>query len=254
MVCPKCKQEHPRFINGKTKKTCPKPINSGLEGGGIFQDIGNTIGNIGTGIYKIATKGLSHSLSVRPKNINTFLNKYGHLRITGVSICREPIKGIFSTLLNTLGLGQWKRAMLRYSYDEVFHLWMVLKLSNGKEVYLEKNERVKMVYNKKKSNNSKKKPECINRTPKKVITVRQLIEDGEIRLGKNFYRYSANQYNCQNFVSNLSSVMGIHDVDKFVLQNTQELLPQYLKTISQGITDIASVGKFIYHGGKRPKN
>jgi hypothetical protein len=42
-------------------------------------------------------------------------------------------------------------------------------------------------------------------------------------------------------------------LNKFVMQDVKDLVPGFLKTISEDITDISGVLDWVYHGGRLEK-
>lgn len=249
MICHKCKAVHAKFKNGRTKKTCPKQ----QEGEGIrevVESVSKTLMNIKTGVSNIYHKGLSTTLTDMPKAIKEVLSKDGELTVSSITVCRKPVRQIYQTLLNTLGLGQWKEQMKKLGFDRVYHLWATITLSDGSKYFLEKNSRVLLQKDHVKKPN--KETECQTYTPTKSITLSHMFEQLRLKLKDNLFRYNSTSFNCQNFINNILLTLGISGSD-FVLQNTSTLLPSYLKTFSQGITDLASTGQYIAKGGRRKR-
>ena len=157
--------------------------------------------------------------------------------------CRSPITTVFRKVLNVLSLGKLNREMAKQSYDDLFHLYAIIHLANGKIYSIEKNERI-AIYNKRKTS---KEAECVS-TPVSGKTLEQFVLAPEVDM-EGLYQYDAFRYNCQDWVSRLFNANGITKFDGFILQNTKDLVPGILKKISKGITNVAAVGNYLYHGG-----
>lgn len=191
-------------------------------------------------------------LERRPSPITRFLKRHGDKRITSIQICRTPVQSVVTKLLNILTFGKMKKTMEKLNYDEIFHLYSVLTLSDNSKYVLEKNHRV-MVSEYKENTNKKK--ECINLNMTFRPTVKQLIERGE--KGGMVYRYSAHKYNCQRFLIQLFGSNGmLHSkVREFILQDADKLLrPGIIRHLAQKATDTAGIVDTVVRGGEKPSD
>ena len=249
-ACEKCHTVHKTFKNGNVRKTCPC---GPQQGEGILDDIVSRGSKIARGVKGVVTRGLVPSLHKRPHDFEQFLKNYGDLKVFSINVCRTNVKGIYQTLLNFLGMGQWNRVIKKYNYDSVFHLWLELRLSNGKTLYLEKNQRWTWGYGyggKKTTNKSKK---CLHADPNGIQTLNEIFDKLEQKMGNWTYRYSPSEKNCQNLVQNIVHVLNIHKLDNFISQQTIELMPKWLGKVAQGVTDTAAIAENIWSGGKKGK-
>ena len=234
-------EEKKKIIVVKSKKDIIKPIKkkrkvvrktNKLKGSGL-------VDNIYDKIFK-----------ERPKILNDLIKKEGSQQIKSIEVCRYPIKKIFSNVLDTVTLGQAKKVMARHNYDDLFHLYLIITLNNGKVYSLEKNERVNVIIG--------RKPGGVCITPKKKypITLNQFITKAENRNIPNFYHYDAFKDNCQKWVKDLLVSNGMYDqtLNKFIMQDVKGLVPEYIKTIARTITDVAGVFNYLIHGGSIPNN
>ena len=145
----------------------------------------------------------NESLLVRPKEVNEILLEYGNYRIKNVIICRNPLKDTINFLLDILTLGEFKQEMKKYSYDKMFHLFMLIQLENDDILLCERNQRVllKIIPN----YNYMKIYESINLYVTSNVTLYELFDNAE-KNDSNLYRYDAVYHNCQNFIKTLSLV------------------------------------------------
>ena len=79
-----------------------------------------------------------------PPAVRNLIKQYGDINITAVTVCRTPVIGIIQKLMNFLSFGLLKERLKKYNYDQLYHLYMVIKLSNGITLRLEKNHVINM--------------------------------------------------------------------------------------------------------------
>jgi hypothetical protein len=185
-------------------------------------------------------------LEDRPKVLTDLLEKDGDQIITKIEVCRVPIKGAFATGLNILTLGRLKREMKKKGYDNLYHLYMVLYLANGKVYSIEKNQRVNVLDSKKEGPADACQPPLIYGKE----TLGQFLMDAENKNIKGFYRYNAFLDNCQKWIYDIMNSNGITQFNKFILQDVSTLAPSYLSRIVRGITDVAGAVDYAIRGGE----
>lgn len=208
-----------------------------LEGSGIADWFKNA--------YSVVSDPYS-ALHRMPKQVADMLKKYGKSTVKEIIVCREPIKGIYKVLLEGITLGQFSREAKNYNYDDVFHLFAVLVLDNGKYLLTERNQRVVLIETTK-SKADVKDFRVINAN----VNLNKLFEDAEKLDGKSLWRYDPIEHNCQNFITTLlkGSNLFTHDLDVFVNQETSKLLPKTSKIIARGTIDFASLAENVFRGG-----
>ena len=77
---------------------------------------------------------------IAPPQVREFQRNHGDLPILSFTICKSPIKKTFDTILNIVSFGTWASAKAKYSYDDLFHLYMVVELVGGIIARIEKNQ------------------------------------------------------------------------------------------------------------------
>lgn len=190
----------------------------------------------------ISTQITKKMLDVRPRILNDLLRKYGQLNIQKIEICRKPIVNAFRKILNFVTLGKLNREMSKLGYDDLFHLYMVVYLSDGSIWSLEKNQRVNVTKGKISGGECK----SINYGEKNLG---DFITTAERMNIPGFYRYNAFKDNCQKWIKDILNANDITSMDTFILQNVSTLAPNIVKNISQGITDVAGVADYVMRGG-----
>ncbi len=70
------------------------------------------------------------------------MKKYGEQKIVEIYICRKPVEKYVKTLLNVVSIGKFNSEMKKYNYDDIYHLFCIMKLSNGEYLLTKRNQRV----------------------------------------------------------------------------------------------------------------
>ena len=213
---------------------------SKMEGKGITYWLKNA--------YNVITSPIE-ALYKMPKQVLDTLNKYGNNTVNEIIIARVPIKRVINILLNSITLGTFKEESRKYNYDDVYHLFAILKLDNGKKLITERNQRVVL---KEIDSISAKDIIVINTN----ITLNKLF-DNAIKLdGKKIWRYDPVEHNCQNYITTLLRASNLfnNELDKFINQDVLKLLPGTSRKIATATTDISSIVENIFKGGSDKLN
>jgi len=183
-------------------------------------------------------KGKGLDLHSRNRQVVTLLRKYGDDVISHFVVCRAPIKKRNFKLINLLTAGKLKEIKQEMNYDEVFHLYLEVSLTDGKRFMIEKNSVVDVHYKKVPRENVK----ALHVPAKGKHTVYEMITKAE-KFNKNLYRYTSDSYNCQNFILSLMKPIGNWNekLNKFVYQDYTDLYTPVTSAISQGITDVSAL-------------
>ena len=165
------------------------------------------------------------------------MKKKGDLKMTQFNICRTPINSKIKKIANFLSRGKLDRTVKQNNYDDVFHLFLIITFENGEQFTIEKNEIVVIT----KDHNHRGgdcKPVDVSQ---KNLTFNEVMLAAEKRHGRNFYRYDATTYNCQNFLLNFLHEAGITEFDDFIYQDFEQALSQPLQRAAGVVTDISAV-------------
>lgn len=182
-----------------------------------------------------------------PPQIRKLLEKEGNNKITNLTVCRVPIYKAINTFFNIITLGQFDKAKKQLNYDDLYHLFIFIKLDNGKSFRMEKNEVVRV------DETHKTEGTCLVVPVMKDITLLQLFDNGIKQQPKNFWLYDPKNNNCQVFITSLLNGSGLNSphISKFVLQDAVTLfnkVPGYTHKIAKAITDFASRFDILRHG------
>jgi hypothetical protein len=207
-----------------------------------------------------AAYGLSKLIPLRRRFSDadeSFLKRFGNYKIGKMTVCREPIQNFIGVGLNLITLGRWQKAVAKYGYDKLFHLYLLLDLIppvyQGKTVtaVFQKNETPRI--------NLKTTPISNDAECKPVQqafqgTLFDFIKITIAQMGDDFWRYNAFNNNCQTQILN---ALGANDLltlplQNFIKQDTESIaqeIPDYSKNIVQGIVDTARRGRTLLGKG-----
>ncbi len=205
-----------------------------------------------------------HGLRLGPSpQIRTFINKFGNYKIIAINVCRKPIQKYIEITAELITLGKFNKKKQELNYDKLFHLYLLLTLTDNKEninISLEKNEvvQIKPIYT---INDTDCMKVDINKNIKRrssfstedKLSSGTFIEflNNEIKAqGDNFWIYDSIELNCQNFVKNLliNNNLGTNKIFTFIEQDVSNLIIKPVQKITRFITDLAARFDIIKHG------
>lgn len=191
------------------------------------------------------------------------IERFGDWSVVGLKIRREPVTMMLSGLIDAASGGTWAKALQRMSYNNIFHLGVVVELESptvmGKtsesEILIEKNEVVcvkwpgaageLMEY---------KRVRFVKDAPRRDLTLRRFLSQAQAAVhstGRNWFVYDAFRgQNCQDFVLALLTPLGeeaaspmlanLNEVKEFVKQDVDTLvreLPPRVALMARAVTD-----------------
>ncbi len=221
-------------------------------------------GNIITDIYERLHSTFKGPRQEAPPYIRKFLETHGNNLITAISVCRVPINSIINSVLNVISLGQFNKIKNKLHYDDMFHLYLLISLKSPSgltDTYLfERNQVIKLQkasasdFKEIKECSKSACPGCIPISIPSNLSFSNFLTNGELyqrnHSNINFYVYDAIKNNCQDFVMTLLLANNLSNsfISQFVKQSASDLLPDYAKSISRGITDVAGALDVLLHG------
>lgn len=220
------------------KRIKPKP----LKGKGVMDWLKNA--------YNVIRHPID-SLYKQPKAIKDYLDKYGNEEIDSFTICRIPLDAKTKFLTGVLTQGEFQKRAKALPYDDIYHLFCIINLKNGKRVLTERNQRV-LLEDASPSTLQKVPSNAMSIKVNKKLTLNELINNATA-VNSKIYRYDAISSNCQDYLSTLFKGSGLMTptIDKYVNQDVSSLLNTTQKTISTATTDIASLVGNIFSGGSK---
>jgi len=170
------------------------------------------------------TKELINGRDDYPVEHQRIIDKYGDKKIIHIKIGRTPLPSILTKVLNVVSLGAFNKIIERSPYDDLFHLFCILTLSNGAtiKILLEKNEAINM---KIVSSYNPKNAEYMDVGSIPNITFNDLLNNARKIQGNNFFKYNATSNNCQDFIIAIlkGSSMLTSDLNKFIKQDVKSI-------------------------------
>ena len=215
----------------------------------VAEEVGDRAENV---VEKIFYK--DHNL---PMAMKALMEQFGHQTITKAVLKRTPVSGLITGALNVFSMGKFGRRMK--PFDELFHLFIELRLEKGVEMRLEKNARITLS---KAGSVDKEGTESdpIDATElPSGLNLDLIIDRTRNYMGDDkFFGYSAANNNCQDFIIAVltSNKIGNAANKTWVKQNTEKLFKgkkmKGLKKFSHGVTEfgqkLESVGDAIMGG------
>jgi hypothetical protein len=185
------------------------------------------------------------------KQIRELLSKHGDKLIERMKVCRTPVSGLVQSALNVVSLGAFKKRIAKSSYDEIFHLYLVIQVKDGTTFTLEKNAIIEL--NQVSSSLSRPKEECRPVPGSGEHTLNSILAAAEQKMGKRFYTYSAKSNNCQDFLLAIltASQLGNEEIYSFIKQDTRQLFKDdtYLRKLTNSVTKVGSFFTTLIRGG-----
>ena len=208
------------------------------------------LGNYGEGIIDDAKRVVKNTIDVikggvrkgPSPNLRSMFSKYGDKKITKISIQRAPVQKAIKIVSDVLTSGKFSKTAKQLGYDDIYHLSMILELDNAKSVRYEKNEVAVTVLG-----------DSVIVPIKKPIKLIDFIDKTVKAVGvNNYYLYSADKYNCQEFLMAHLKANGLANstIEKFIMQDAAVLLqkdPSLIGAFKQ-VTDIGAIFNVIKEG------
>jgi hypothetical protein len=192
-------------------------------------------------------------LNTKPKRFNQLEQKHGGKLIKKIQVCRYPIMSVFKKIIRTMkGKDKFDEWMASKSYDELYHLYMILELKDGTILRTDKNNRVELKTLKKFSCGDKNGTEDYAPIELKGdLTFTQMVNNA-VKSGL-VYRYSANEFNCQNYIMMMLKHSNLYNstIDKFIMQDIQSLIKKnsFIDKLSRFGTDLGALFEKLIQGG-----
>lgn len=145
---------------------------------------------------KLIKAGFALSL---PANIQSILDQHGSQLITQGMVCRQPLNETIETVANVFSLGKFNQEKKKLGYDHFMHLWLQLKLDDGTDFWIEKNQVFNMGTGiKGNASASMNIPKLQN----SKITLSDFFNNAVNKFGADFiFRYDMEDQNCQRAVT-----------------------------------------------------
>lgn len=211
----------------------PKPAELSLRES-IAQSNKGTFQNL-----KDRISAFAHGRYNAPPAVVKFLKDYGAYNVDSIVVCRKPVIRAIQHILNALTLGKYEREKKKLGYDDLYHLYLQMSISNPTnghsiQITAEKNHVVQI------HSSHGECPESVT-VGSPNTTVFEFFERGSELQGNSFWQYDPIQNNCQVFSKTLLEANHIltPEAEAFVFQPAKTLLSEEAHKFSSGVTDIA---------------
>jgi len=200
---------------------------------------------------KDKVKDIIHAIEGTRKGIKPqsrkILESIGSKVVKTLTVVRRPLPKVISLLVKLANFN-----LLKPSHDQLFHLFLVYEYDDGKKYILEKNEEINI-----EEYSLEKNDDVRQLTIKLPYTMNGMINTTIKKVGEEaFYHYSAFSDNCQKFVFDVlrsNHVYMSNEIQKFILQDVKNLVPEWAKKIVNVGTDIVNRIDIIREGGKKKR-
>ena len=220
-----------------------------LRRGGGFLDQLKRIGRIAKAVI---TRHLPGPRETIPPAVRSFLAKHGQERVTQLAVGRSPVHSVITKLLNLLSLGKFDEVRKELGVVTVWHTFLLMTLSSGKQVVLEKNHVVQLEGASQRQLDAEHLQMALHAHP----TLQQVVERAEKRQ-PGFWLYSHSDNSCQQLVHVVLASMPeigkseTGQADAFFKQNGAALsgaLGVVGNAVARKLTDLAASGDRLLHG------
>jgi hypothetical protein len=219
----------------------------------IFLASHNVIGGSLWNELKRHYKGVQMAIKGNRSNIKPSsrksISKNKEEVITKIEIGRRPLGTQYKTIMNTLNV------VLDHKpppIDKLFHLYLIVTLSNGNMMTIEKNEDINVITYKP-SEIEEKFP--IQQTMS--VSIQDYLDNTKIEMGEHdFFTYDAFSLNCQDFVFRSLKANGVNVsslMNSFIMQDVTKLVPKFGKKIAYFLTSLSNRAKTALYGEGRFK-
>jgi len=176
-----------------------------------------------------------------PPSVKEALNKIGNQQITSARCGRTPVQSVIQGAL---------KMVANVPYDNLFHLFIELTLTNGQKWVLEKIERINLV----REDRSKKAGAEFTSSFSVGKTVNELFQNTRNKMGDRFLPYQSASNNCQVFIMGVLDGNGVNnsELTAFVKQDTKSIFRNNpaLRKFANTLTDIGGYGNALIQGGE----
>jgi len=220
------------------------------QGDAVMEKYGMGYGNYNRKTQMMRGKGLFDRGNQMPPSAREYLKKNGDQTITSMRIERIPLGGLQKNLTAIVYVRELLTKFKKpenIPQDDLFHLQVILTLSNGRRVMWGKEEVIKL------SENIYKGDKMESRDLGKTnIKLQDFVDKTAKYMGAKFAPYNAFDNNCQDFIiaSLKANGLGTQADYDFVKQDTKDLFKgrQWLVNMMKGATDLASAFNVFWEG------
>ncbi len=179
----------------------------------------------------------------------------GDIPITNMFVYRKPIYSTITALGNLITKGKLNTAMKEMNYDNLFHLYMILRLKTGTLVIIQKNEviDVSIITPERLIGDSDYDYREVSLLLRPDLTIKKLLDNTKLAMGDKLYTdYDARDNNCQVFILMIlkSNDLLTPELSDFIYQDIKKIFDSagYSYNPTSFFTNLAARFNVIYYG------
>ncbi len=187
-----------------------------------------------------------------PKRFTDFLDNEGSKQVIDIKVGRKPVNSGIQKALNLASFGGFNHVKRKLKYDDVYHNYLIVTMSDGQKYKVEKNH---VVSKEKADKDDEKDSYQVGLPVDRNITLKELINNASSGNEKRFYQYDPSSDNCQKFVEdvvtkNNLTVPDLKTAEVIEPQKAQSLIDSLgaLDKVPKLITDVAGAVDHAYYG------
>ena len=180
--------------------------------------------------------------------LEKFLEDQKGKTVVKLQLAPKPINSKVKKALDLMSFGRFSKKVKQLNYDDAYHSFLLVTLSDGKTYKLEKNEVVEHA--------PVTKTDYDGEQFEVPLKGKQLTLDKMVETASNdearFWKYRAGSDNCQRFTRDMIERNGLLPEDdegqNFELQDAKKMVDTLPSGVANAVTDIANVAGRIWHG------
>lgn len=172
------------------------------------------------------------------KAFQSLLEDIGAKEIQSLSVCREPLSKAIMTLLDVASNQEFTKNLKKTPYDKLYHLFIELKIDNRIFV-LEKNDTLSLT-----ASDNTPRSETLKIVIPEGLTLGLMLVNTHKQMGTKFFKYKAQDNNCQYFAYNFLVANGLSDETNklFIMQDVTSLFDKDTR-FRKIVNSITGLGK-----------
>ena len=181
--------------------------------------------------------------------LTNFLEDQKGKTVVKLQLARKPINSKVKKALDLMSFGRFSKKVKELNYDDAYHQFLLVTLSDGKTYKLEKNEKVEHAPVTKTDYDGEQFDVPLKG---KQLNLAQMVETAAGD-DPRFWKYRAGSDNCQRFTRDIVEKNGLLPEDEagqkqFELQDAKQMVSTLPPGIANAVTDVANVAGCIWHG------
>jgi len=186
------------------------------------------------------------------------IEKNGQFVIHQIRIARTPLNKILENAVDSLSMGRLSQLQKEKNYDVLYHLSLIIDLSNRESVIYEKNETVEIIPLSNTSSIKTNTEIFYVDLKRKDLTLDEFILNAQKKMGlDNYWSYSALHNNCQNFIKQglSGSSLLTKQAEDFLFQDMTDIRKSlneshtYFEPLINKITDLGAKSTLLMGKG-----